>query len=957
MSNARRDALAKGTLVRGYEIVSVLGAGGFGITYLAEEKSLGNRPVAIKEYLPSQFAGREADDSVRPHSDDSKATFEWGLDRFIKEAVLLSSLRHPSIVDVFTAFEANSTAYMVMRLEEGQTLSSLVKSSGGMTEDLLKEILPPLLDGLEELHSKGIIHRDIKPDNIIIRSDGSPVLIDFGSARVAQSESTQHLTAVFTPGYSPPEQRNLSDSKQGPWTDIYGLGATIYFAISGQAPRDSTARNDSIQQSRADSLIPIHAYATEGYSERFLGAINWAIQYWPEDRPQSIDDWRSDLTPKAKTRSSQTIAPLAVQRSPGINAETEMSTRAEEKQDVTSGLRAEPVNALAIEDQSKKRSKWYFWLLVVLAIVTFSIYIFLKGPDHALAKLSHIAELVPPNVEKGTSTAIEPNAVHIEEAPTVVYGQLTLDISPVTSKVRLPGIAGPYSEGMFLPVGSYLVEVTAEGYKHWSETIEISEGINRRRIAMDPKVGRLIMDVNPGDAYVGIDPRRSYTPGIQLPEGTYEALVSAPHYESWSGEVFVRGGTTNRKKVSLKLKVGEHFRDQLRSGGDSPEMVVLATGSFRMGDTTGEDNRFEEARPVHDVTIKNPIAMGKNEVTRGDFRLFVEESGYDVGNDCRVKEGEKYRKSSDGNWLAPGFSQADTDPVVCISWYDAIAYTEWLSAQSGERYRLPSESEWEYAARASTNTRYSWGNELGQNNANCEDCGSRWSSKKPAPVGSFPENPWGLHDLHGNVAEWTGDCIEPDYSYAPRYGETVDSIENCPVRRERGGSWMTRSLWIHSAMRSRREATERSSELGFRVVRELVGTSSYLGRLNRLEELYGEWRVVRVEQIRGSIIDEGEAKARIDEAIVFAEDSLRIFDSFWEDVYYDFWNVVGPEEGVISSRRDKSTLDWDYMPERENVVKIEVQTYDSIVMSFEVLGYDRMLLHFLGWVYLIEKVR
>jgi serine/threonine protein kinase/TolB-like protein len=327
VSSPRRDALAEGTLVNGYQIVSVLGTGGFGITYLAEEKNLGNRQVAIKEYLPSQFAGREADDSVCPHSDEAKATFDWGLDRFLKEAVLLSSLRHPSIVDVFTAFKANGTAYMVMRLEEGRTLTSVVKASRGVTQAFLKGILPPLLDGLEAIHSKDIIHRDIKPDNIIIRSDGSPVLIDFGSARVAESDAAQQLTAVYTPGYSPPEQRNLSDSKQGPWTDIYGLGATLYYCISGKVPRDSTARNDSLRESRADSLIAIQAYAGDGYSELFLGAINWALQFWPEKRPQAIGDWRPDLIPSARGGREE----IRVDSTPGSQSQIETEKGAAEK--------------------------------------------------------------------------------------------------------------------------------------------------------------------------------------------------------------------------------------------------------------------------------------------------------------------------------------------------------------------------------------------------------------------------------------------------------------------------------------------------------------------------------------------------------------------------------------------------------------------------------------------------
>jgi tol-pal system protein YbgF len=376
--------------------------GGFGATYLASDKNMDNRKVAIKEYLPTQLATRESTNNIVPLSDESKSTFEWGLDRFIEEAVLLSSLRHPNIVDVFTAFRENGTAYMVMRLEEGQTLSALAKTSGGLSQDFLMGILPSLLDGLETIHAADIIHRDIKPDNIIIRSDGSPVLIDFGSARKAEADTTQHLTSVYTPGYSPPEQRNLSDSKQGPWTDIYGLGATLYYSISGKPPRDSTARNDSIRESRSDSLIPIQAYAETGFSERFMGAVNWSLQYWPEDRPQSIEEWRSSLTPRAQAAVRQPVQPTPEHHSPEMDIKTEVSTHAKEQPDIMPELLAEPLIGdfvLEANEPPKKKSKWYLWLVAVLAIIAIGGYL-LRGQQIQQAEQLRQEEVARNNKEK-----------------------------------------------------------------------------------------------------------------------------------------------------------------------------------------------------------------------------------------------------------------------------------------------------------------------------------------------------------------------------------------------------------------------------------------------------------------------------------------------------------------------------------------------------------------------------
>ena len=233
-----RNALNTDHLLHWYRIERVLGQGGFGITYLAFDNNL-QQEVAIKEYLPMELAVREGDNSVFPVSDRQGDRFKWGLDRFLAEARTLAKFRHPGIVRVLSVFEANNTAYMVMEYERGETLQELLSRRKTLRESEIDNILSPILDGLEQVHKSGFIHRDIKPANIFLRENNTAVLIDFGSARQALGQETRTLTSIVSPGYAPYEQYYSKSDKQGPWTDIYGLAATLYRAISSDEQQDT----------------------------------------------------------------------------------------------------------------------------------------------------------------------------------------------------------------------------------------------------------------------------------------------------------------------------------------------------------------------------------------------------------------------------------------------------------------------------------------------------------------------------------------------------------------------------------------------------------------------------------------------------------------------------------------------------------------------------------------------
>lgn len=289
-----RNALPSGSKLQWYQIENVLGQGSFGITYLAKDLNLGQK-VAIKEFLPTELSVREQDSSVRPVSPDKAEIFSWGLERFLSEAQTLAHFKHPNIVRVLSVFQANNTAYMIMEYEQGESLEAALKHHRIEGEGSLRAALFRILDGLERVHEAGFIHRDIKPGNIYLREDDSPVLLDFGSARQAIGAETRALTTVVTPGYAPFEQysTNPESDKQGPWTDIYGAAATLYRAVSGRAPLDGVTRAHVILEGNPDPVEPAIEVGKGSYSPGFLAAIDRGLSFHHAERPQCVAEWRA----------------------------------------------------------------------------------------------------------------------------------------------------------------------------------------------------------------------------------------------------------------------------------------------------------------------------------------------------------------------------------------------------------------------------------------------------------------------------------------------------------------------------------------------------------------------------------------------------------------------------------------------------------------------------------------
>lgn len=360
IENTNLTILPTGYQLHWYKFKEVLGRGGFGITYLANDINL-DQVVAIKEYFPKDIAVRHSGLSVQPVSEKYKAEYYTGLQRFTEEARTISKVEHPNFVRVLSVFEANNSSYIVMRYEKGQSLKCIRKTKK-FSENEILNIVFPILDGLEILHNNNFIHRDIKPENLIIRDENNfPVLIDFGSARRAHGDSDRNLTCLISPGYAPIEQylSNGKDDKQGAWTDIYGLSATLYYAITRIAPSPAINRGDSLLQTTKDTYVPVSLLAKDEYSKKLLKAIDRGLEFKQQDRPQSIAKWRTMFEPQ-KTSHQSVISSSIIQD----DIETMPNG---------SDLNIENISKLSRENHWSGKAKHIFYSLLLIAALVLPI--------------------------------------------------------------------------------------------------------------------------------------------------------------------------------------------------------------------------------------------------------------------------------------------------------------------------------------------------------------------------------------------------------------------------------------------------------------------------------------------------------------------------------------------------------------------------------------------------------
>ena len=847
----RRDALPRGTALRDYTIETVLGHGGFGIVYRARHNELGGL-VAIKEYLPVESALRDGA-AVHARSAACRADYEDGLRRFLEEAKALIGFRdHPSIVSCRDFFRANGTAYLVMEHEDGLPLSVLLqrREAAGrpFAEADLLAVMVPLLEGLARVHEAGALHRDIKPSNILVRrADERPVLIDFGAAKQGAAERSKSM-APYTEGYAALEQ--VGEGELGPWTDLYAAGAVMWrMAAGGNPPWEPPnpvkveKRANAALRGGADPLPPARELGAGRFSPGVLEAIDRCLQLSEKERVRDCRELLGLLREAGAVEKAAVAAPQArggrrprrMLTAVGVvlaaalawlalaswNGPTPVSREAEagaaggSMQDAVLARAAAQWNAVR-DTRDAEAARAYIEEYGGVE----GAGVWVKLAESLLAELDREDQ-----AREAQTRAEEQNreAVRRKEAAREAWNEVRDARDAEAARAYIEEYGGVEGAGVWVgQAEALLAELDRED--------QAREAWNEVRDARDVEAARAYIEEYRGVEGAGewiklaesllaeldredqareawnevrdardAEAARAY---IEEYEGVEGAGVWVGQAESLLAELDrerrVREAAENERKAreAERSRPGRRFRDC----AECPQMVVIPAGSFMMGSPESEYRAANEV-PAHRVEIGEPFAVGAYEVT------------FEEWDTCVAAGGCAGYRPADRGW------GRGKRPVIHVSWKDAQAYVEWLSGKTGEKYRLLSEAEWEYAARGGSRTRYSFGDDISRSQANYDFNGSN-GLKKTVPVGSYGANGFGLYDMHGNLWEWVQDCWNDHYGGAPADGRAWES-GNCSRGVLRGGSWSNIPWYLRSASRLGIVTGIRSLNYGFRVARTL----------------------------------------------------------------------------------------------------------------------------------------
>ncbi|RUQ38206.1 MAG: hypothetical protein EKK71_01610 [Candidatus Competibacteraceae bacterium] len=880
------NALPTGYNLHRYQIRGVLGAGGFGITYRALHEALENE-VAIKEYFPAEWAYRDHNGTaVRanaqgqvPARAGEPPCYEWGLQRFLDEAKILVQINHPGVVRVRDYFTANGSAYIVMEYEEGMSLSAALQQGGILPEQELHRLLNDVLPALETVHSQGYLHRDIKPSNLYLRSrDSHTMLIDFGAARQALGRRTRSVTSVVTPGYSPIEQYVTVGEDYGPWTDIYALGAVLYRCITGAPPVEAPGRV------LKDPVQPAVEAGAGLYSRGLLEVVDQALAVRPEERYKTIAAMRDALSAVAAANKAADFSQVPVIKPELLELPTSNPVRRLELAPAGTELSAPSIqidrayNDAKPPDRSSQQTVDPFQRGAHAPPAKAPVS---PADDHragiiTLDALTPKSPATPTSSQPSTDSDLSlPMLENIWENLDADALKTTPPSSETTAKPKTPQDSSPTllkrSAGSAVEHLKKAATVRRESNSVLLGAAEATPAaslpINRGEFSTpqqrDASSRSLAILPNPGprvinwtrillavfiitglsgasllgyEYYQSLDEERQREAAAAQHRRAEEAARRAQEESQQREETLNDYIAQTRKAMTNKeLELAQLYLDRAAAINPNHPTVTAARADLlamqhpesvtktRTDNTTGmelnwvEGSCFNMGSPVserdhgndessHQVCVKG-FWIGKTEVTNGQYRRF--KPNHDSGN------------------LQGRPLNGDTQPAVNLNWGDANAFAEWLSFEANKRFRLPTEAEWEYAARAGTSTRYYWGNDIDPRYANFSDrndpTGAAISNLDDgqaitAPVGHYLPNTLGLHDMAGNVWEWT--CSE----YNPNYGR---SEQQCSTRRSnesqrvvRGGAWNSGPGDLRSAKRLPQKPDQRNPTTGFRVIME-----------------------------------------------------------------------------------------------------------------------------------------
>ena len=814
-----------------YEVLEVLGRGGFGIVLKAFDEVL-HRVVAIK-VLAAQLALTAA--SRR---------------RFLREARASAAIRHEHVVNLY-AVQERPIPYLVMEYIAGPTLQQKIDGTGPLSVPEILRIGQQIASGLAAAHARGLIHRDIKPGNILLESgDEAKVKItDFGLARAADDASaTQSGVIAGTPMYMAPEQAQGEVIDQR--ADLFSLGSVLYIMCTGRPPFSAPSTLAVLKRVVEDTPRPIREIVPD-LPDWLCSIVTCLHAKKPEDR----------------FGSAQEVADLLAR----CHAELQATGRV-------------VAAALPPRKRTALRRSWLRAALIgiLLTVSAITAVVWQRG----LQERAPNSSVLPPADRDGwvplfngkdltgwkqhpddTGTwRVNDGAIVGSGAESYLfteYGNFEDFRLRAEAKINAAGDSGIVFRAPFaVEPGPFPPNVTLEG--GYEAQINIRDN----------------WDVHTGSLVVGGDIRQRAPRKLHGPEEWFqlEVLAQGNHLQiRINGKTttdyhdlarrYVRGHialqtwawktpvtVVHFRKIEIKelppgpkpppgpsLVVAPFNAEQARAHQEAwakhlhtkveiknsidMKLVVIPPGSFLMGSPEQEPGREAVEGPRHEVVLTRPCYMGVYEVTVGQFKAFVKDRDYQTdaeksGGAYRLlPDGSRWEKDPKVNWKNPGFEQTDDHPVVCISWNDARAFCTWLSEKEGETYAMPTEAQWEYGCRAGTQTAFSFGADAGK----LAQYGwySPNADRKAHPVGQLQPNAWGLYDIHGNAGEWTADWYADD-AYKSSVKEDPTGPEAGSSRVTRGGNWYDGGLEGARCRSAARKVghppLDRGTNIGFRVV-------------------------------------------------------------------------------------------------------------------------------------------
>jgi serine/threonine-protein kinase PpkA len=798
--------------IPGYRVIRKINQGGMSTVYLAIQISVG-RVVALKVMNPQL---------------NSDPAFS---ERFQREATIVGQLSHPNIVAIYDIGRHDDLNYIAMDYLPNGSVHD--KMSTGLSGEEVLRITREIASALDHAHEKGYIHRDIKPENILFRADNSAVLSDFGVARglAVNSRMTHVGTVVGTPHYMSPEQTkgNSVDGR----SDLYSLGIVFYEMLTGTLPYqgdeavtialkhisapipklpmqylayqkilDKLLAKDAEQrfQRGRDLIIAIEeleknyrATSTTATHPADLTVLNLASALvsatynavrWRWNKVCALR-WSPSRGFYSRPPTKMTDIFFNAQQTPALTVRAEIETRVHNafspknasllKLGVTATLMIVGWCGFSIWYAKTIRPVENASIAGKLALATADFFIDLPAAasNTALVTSDQSRSAQTSSVQSGS--LIAPDTITPQIITTDTATNTTATLAPIDMADAL--LANSSDETSSSASSSSTPPVT------YALTVKTSPSQARVRILNIPE---------------------RYQPGMQLPAGSYHIEVSHNGYDiqrSWID--IIDKNLAPEFSLAQSLAPGDEISSQVITSikSNGPEMISIPTGSFFMGN---KNDAF--SMPVHKVTLSRAFAISKFEITFDDYDMFAQATNRALPSDNRWGRGNR--------------------PVINVSFEDARAYAKWLSETTGKKYRLPTESEWEYVARADTRSLFWWGDDLldASGRANCRrGCNSKFSGlfgAKTAPVGSYPANAFGVFDTAGNVAEWVEDCFADNYTLHSKNGQAMVT-KQCTARVVRGGSAKDNAERLASHIRDYHHAEIFDAHLGFRVVMEL----------------------------------------------------------------------------------------------------------------------------------------